>query len=80
MQVTVKSKLVVTEEQKQKFLQTMIRFNDACNYVSQIAFESKTYNKFKLQKLVYYDIRERFELSADFSLLQIYQKLISYRF
>lgn len=79
MQVIVKSKLVVMEEQKQKLLQTMMRFNDACNYVSQIAFERKICNKIKLQKLVYYDIRERFELSSNIALFVIHKVVDSYK-
>jgi len=67
MQIAVKSKLITTREQKDMLLETMIRFNEACDYVSQIAFKQKTFNKYKLHYLVYYNIRERFNLSAQFS-------------
>jgi putative transposase len=42
----------------------MHRFNEACNYIANIAFERKTANKIELQKVVYYKVRERFGLSA----------------
>ena len=61
---TLMVKLDTSEEQHQALLETMHRFNEACNYISNIAFERKTANKFKLQKIVYNDARERFKLSA----------------
>ena len=64
MNLTVKLKLLPTEEQKQALLSTMRAFNNACNYVSEIAFTNKMYSKFKLQKIVYYHIRECFNLSS----------------
>jgi IS605 OrfB family transposase len=42
----------------------MERFNSACNYISKIAFKTKTFGKIKLQKLVYYDVREKYGLSS----------------
>ena len=42
----------------------MERFNSACNVISKIAFDNKTFGKINLQQLCYYDIREQFKLSA----------------
>ena len=39
-------------------------FNAACNVISQIAFENKTFGKVKLQHLCYYQIRNDFKLSS----------------
>jgi predicted transposase len=37
MLVTTKIKLITNEEQHRILKETMIRFNEACNYISQIA-------------------------------------------
>ncbi len=57
-------KLNTSIEHNDALLETMHRFNEACNYIANIAFERKTANKIELQKVVYYDVRERFGLSA----------------
>ncbi len=62
MLLTVKLKMKPTDEQKQVRLSTMERFNAACNHVSKVAFEEKTFGKVKLQHKLYYYIRERFGL------------------
>lgn len=64
MLLTLKSKLITTPGQKTMLLKTMERFNSACNYISKIAFKTKTFGKIKLQKLVYYDVREKYGLSS----------------
>jgi len=57
-------KLDTTEKQHIDLLETMHRFNEACNYIADIAFQKKTANKIEIQKVVYYDVREKFGLSA----------------
>jgi len=42
----------------------MERFNEACNYISEFAWANKTFGKINLQKGMYYDTRNQFELSA----------------
>ena len=42
----------------------MERFNAACNAISKIAFENKTFGKTMLQRLCYYQIRKKFKLSS----------------
>ena len=42
----------------------MERFNAACNLISHIAFEFKTFGKVALQRLCYYQIRDEFKLSS----------------
>lgn len=64
MLCTLKIKLVPTADQFNKLVETMKRFNCACNYISQIAFDSKTLGKIGIQKLCYYDVREKFGLSS----------------
>lgn len=44
---------------------TIEAWNDACNFASKVAFENgPILNPSKLQKLIYYEVRERFGLSA----------------
>jgi predicted transposase len=42
MLVTSKIKLLTNEEQHRILKETMIRYNEACNYISQIAFEKSS--------------------------------------
>jgi putative transposase len=53
-----------TPEQAKALLVTMEAFNAACNYVSGIAWESRTFRNFTLRKLCYSDVRARFRLTA----------------
>ena len=64
-------KLETTEEQHNALKETMRQFNDACNYIVNIAFEMGTANKIKLQKVVYYDVRNKFKLSAQLTIRAI---------
>ena len=64
MKITMRLKLIPTQEQANALLETMKAFNAACNHVSQIAFLSKVYGKYDLQKTCYYPIRETFNISA----------------
>jgi putative transposase len=64
-------KLDTSEEQNEALLETMHRFNEACNYIADIAFERGTANKIELQKVVYYDVRNKFKLSAQLTIRAI---------
>lgn len=64
MLYTLKIRLYPSPAQAEQLLKTMERFNAACNIISKIAFENKTFGKISLQKLCYYQIREEFKLSA----------------
>lgn len=64
MLLTLQLKLLPLEEQKVILLKTMEQYNAACNYISEVAFESRTFGKIGLQKLVYYDVKDKFGLSA----------------
>ena len=61
---TLKIRLYPSSEQSDQLLKTMESFNAACNVISKIAFDNKTFGKIKLQQLCYYSIREQFKLSA----------------
>ena len=64
MKLTARIKLLPTPEQADVLRQTLERANEACNFISAEAWQSKTFGKFPLHKLTYYAVRERFGLSA----------------
>jgi len=64
MKLTAKVKLQSTPEQAQLLKQTIETANAACNYISEQAWEHKTFRQFPLHKLVYYDTRDKFPLTA----------------
>jgi IS605 OrfB family transposase len=67
---TLMVKLATSPEQYQTLLETMERFNEECNSIADSAFELKTANKFRLQKVVYQDVR-RSGLSAQMTIRAI---------
>lgn len=79
MLLTVKLKLILDEKQQSLLLEFMERFNEACNFVSAEAFSSMNWNRVKLQKQCYYDVRSDFGLSAQTSILVIRKVADTYR-
>lgn len=57
----------------------MEAFNQACNYVSQIAFENKRFGQRFLHRLCYYEIRQKFDLSAQLAVRVIGKVKETYR-
>lgn len=76
---TLQIKLLPDEEQKDILIDTFIRFNEACNFVSRIAFDKKLFNKVFLQRIVYKDIRERFGLAAQLAVRVIAKVVETYK-
>ncbi len=64
MKLTAQIRLNPTAEQAAILLETMEAANAACNAISEYAWQTKTFSKFKLQAAIYHDIRQRFALSA----------------
>ncbi len=64
MQLTARVKLQPTPAQADSLLRTLEVANVACNYISEAAWNTRTFGKFQLQKIVYHDVREKFALSA----------------
>jgi putative transposase len=64
MLLTVKVKLLTSQAQHDDLLKTMERFNEACNYISDVAWMNQAFGKIRLQKILYYEVREKFGLSA----------------
>lgn len=65
MKLIARVKLQPTPEQHAALLQTLEAANAACNYVSDKAWQDRTFNQFALQKLHYTQVRTRFGLGAD---------------
>lgn len=64
MKLTLQIKLLPDNKQADSLLKTIKECNKACNVISKIAWDNRTFNQFKLHKLVYYSIRNSFRLSA----------------
>ena len=79
MNLTLKLKLQTNEIQKQKLLETMEVFNEACNYVSETGWAEHITDQINLHKLCYYDIREKFNLSSQMAIRVIGKVSDSYK-
>jgi IS605 OrfB family transposase len=69
---------MTTQEQHELLLRTMESFNEACNYISDFAYYNQVFSKFKLQKHLYYEIREKFMLSSQLTVRAIGKVADSY--
>lgn len=79
MNLTLTVKLQPTPEQSAALQETMERFNAACDAIAEVAFRERTANKIRLQKLVYYDIREQFGLPAQMAVRAISKVAEAYK-
>jgi IS605 OrfB family transposase len=68
MKLTAQLKLQPTPEQADALKRTLETTNAACNSISGVAWETRTFGKFALQKLCYQDVRETFGLSAQMAI------------
>jgi predicted transposase len=64
MKLTAKVKLIPTEAQADGLKRTLEKANAACDYISDRAWDARTFGKFQIQKLVYEDVRAKFDLTA----------------
>ena len=79
MKQTLLVKLAPEPEQSAALLRTLEAFNAACNDIAGVAFAHRLANKIELQKLVYYDIRQRFGLSAQMCIRAIAKVAEAYK-
>lgn len=79
MKLTARVKLLPTTEQADALRETLERANEACNYISSEAWQSQTFRQFPLHKLTYYDVRERFGLSAQMAVRAVSRVADSYK-
>ena len=71
MRLITKIKLQTNSEQKLLLKQTLDVCKKACVFVSSVVFLSSTKNKYDLQKLLYHEVKEDFNLSAQTTILCI---------
>ena len=64
MKLIAQIKLQPDTEQHQTLKQTLEAANAACNRIGDYAWQNRVFGKYKLQKALYYDLKEEFGLSA----------------
>ena len=75
---TAACKLRVTEESAAALAETMGQVNAACNRISEIAWETKTFRTYDLHKAVYHDTRSEFGLPSQLTVRAIAKVADSY--
>lgn len=79
MKTTLQVKLLPTPEQHAALLDTMHAFNAACTWIAAYAYQERCASKFALQKALYYEIRQRFGLSAQLAIRAIAKTVEAYK-
>ena len=64
MKLIAQVKLLPSQEQAEALKETLERANTACEAISTVAWQSKTFGQYALHKLTYHSIKESFGLSA----------------
>lgn len=64
MRLTAQVKLLPTPDQHAALLRTLEQANAACNHISSVAWRERAFGRTPLHRLAYYEVRERFDLSA----------------
>ena len=68
MKLIAQLKLQPTLPQAAMLKRTLEASNAACNYLSTVAWETRTFSKFALQRLCYKQVREQFGLAAQMTI------------
>ncbi|HWQ21096.1 MAG TPA: transposase, partial [Methanotrichaceae archaeon] len=76
---TLMARLDPSPEQHKLLLETMHRFNEACNDIAGTAFFMHKANKVEVHKAVYYTIRERYGLSSQLTIRAISKVVEAYK-
>jgi len=74
---TVKCKLEVNNQERDIILETISKFTQACNNALKIAKENNLWNKYKLHYLCYYQLKERYKLTANYIIRAIARVCVS---
>jgi len=64
VKLTLKIKLLPTDEQVKALLKTIKEANACCNAISDIAWEKRIFNQFKIHKEVYHNLKSSTNFSA----------------
>ena len=79
MHLTAQLKLQPTPEQADALRRTLEAANAACNYISECAWEAKTFRQYDVHKLCYREIRVRFGLAAQVAVRSISKVADAYK-
>lgn len=79
MKLIVNLKLKPLESQHNDLLQTLERSNEACNWISEQAFNNKVFKQFNIHKIVYLSAKDKFNLSAQMVIRAISKVADSYQ-
>lgn len=79
MKLTLKIKLLPTDEQANLLLETMKEANTVCNAISDVAWEERIFNNFKLHHKVYHTYKATFNLSSQMLIRQIAKVADAYK-
>jgi len=79
MKLTLKIKLLPTDEQANLLLDTMKEANTVCNAISDVAWEKRIFNNFKLQREIYHPFKSTFRLSAQILIRSIAKVCDAYK-
>src|SRR6266852_2706181 len=79
MKLTLAIKLAPSRAQHAALVATLGRFNAACNAIAAVAFREHLANEIALQKIVYYDVRQRFGLSSQMTVRAIAKVVEAYK-
>jgi IS605 OrfB family transposase len=67
MKLSIQIQLKPSTQQALLLSETLQRCNSACDHISRTGWDAETLRQYDLHKLVYKDVRERFDLSAQVS-------------
>jgi len=79
MKLTLQIKLLPDSAQVDLLLNTLREANRACDYISEIAWNDKVFNQYKLHGLIYRNVRTIFNLSAQMVVRCISKTVDSYK-
>jgi IS605 OrfB family transposase len=68
MKLIAQLKLLPTAQHMDALRRTLEAANAACNHISDVAWQTRTFGKFALQQLCYQDVRETFGLAAQITI------------
>lgn len=79
--IVIKAKLLnIDNETAQAFSSTMCKYRDACNYISQYIFDHDfELKQSKLNKALYHDLREKFDLKSQMAQSAIKTAIARYK-
>ena len=79
MKLTIQTRLLPTPEQAALLRLTMERFNEAATFAAKVGFEAEVFTQFRIHKLAYRAIRERFGLAAQLAVRAIAKAVECFR-